>query len=323
MRRTASARPKVTGAPSTSSSFPLCPMREPGAMAATSATATSCADSPYAREPVGPTHTATGTGDAATADGDAERRRYDALVGRIRGIVRDRLPADAAVLVVSRGDDELLRLFGRRGGHFPQTTAGVYAGHHPADAAAASSSTWATAVAGWDHLLVPATAFWWFEHYGPFAAHLRRFTAIVHDDADCVIFALHEESPWTPLAGFVEAFKQREGRFPAILDWAAGCGAATVFPDVPVFSPPDPGSATLPYVEESIDVIVVPVRDDARMQEARRVATAAVVEVGGDAAGGKPQCVVQTLGRYAPLATSPARIVPTGRPALESGGRLP
>lgn len=261
-----------------------------------------------------------GTDAAGPADAAAEdRRRYGELVGRIRGIIRDRLPADAAVLVVSRGDDEILRLFGRRSGHFPQAPTGVYAGHHPADSATAVAHLEKLAAAGWDYLLVPATAFWWFEHYAPFAAHLRRSTAVVHEDADCVVFALHEESGWAPLARFIEAFKAREGRFPAILDWATGCGAAGVFPDVPVFAPPEPVRASLPYVEESIDVILVPAGAAPRLEEARRVATAAVVEV--PAEGGR--FVVHSLGRHAAPPAAAARIVPAGRPMLESGGRLP
>jgi hypothetical protein len=258
---------------------------------------------------------AAGPADAAAED----RRRYGEVVGRIRGIIRDRLPADAAVLVVSRGDDEILRLFGRRGGHFPQTPTGVYAGHHPADSATAVAHLEDLAAAGWDYLLVPATAFWWFEHYAPFAAHLRRSTAVVHEDADCVVFALREESGWAPLARFIDVFKTREGRFPAILDWATGCGAAGVFPDVPVFAPPEPAKASLPYVEESIDVILVPAGAAARLEEARRVATAAVVEV--PAEGGR--FVVHPLGRHAAPPAAAARIVPAGRPMLESGGRLP
>ena len=44
------------------------------------------------------------------------------------------------MLVVSRGDDELLALDGRRGVHFPHEEPGVYAGHYPVDSAAAIDS---------------------------------------------------------------------------------------------------------------------------------------------------------------------------------------
>ena len=42
------------------------------------------------------------------------------------------MPADATVLVASKGDAELLKLDGRTAWHFPQTLEGVYAGAHPA-----------------------------------------------------------------------------------------------------------------------------------------------------------------------------------------------
>jgi len=258
----------------------------------------------------------------AEADDVEERRRYGQLVGRIRGIVRDRLPADAAVLVVSRGDDELLRLFGRRGGHFPQAASGVYAGHHPADAAAAVAHLEELAAAGWDHLLLPATSFWWLEHYGLLAAHLHRSAAVVHEGADCIIFGLRDESSWAPLTGFVAAFKAREARFPAILDWGTGCRLERIFPEVPVFAPPEPLAACLPYLEESIDVIAVPAGDAARLQEARRVATAAVVEI-DRAADSAPRVIVHPLGRHAAVSVQRGRIVPADVRGLETRGRLP
>src|SRR5262249_18274935 len=52
-----------------------------------------------------------------------ERRRsaeYEGLRDRIRAVVDATVPPGAKVLVVSRGDDELLELDGRDGWHFPQ-----------------------------------------------------------------------------------------------------------------------------------------------------------------------------------------------------------
>jgi len=45
---------------------------------------------------------------------------FHEMVGRIRDIVRERLPPDAIVAVATGGHSELLRLDGRRGWHFPQ-----------------------------------------------------------------------------------------------------------------------------------------------------------------------------------------------------------
>ena len=62
---------------------------------------------------------------------------YARLVERVRSVVREAVPAGASVLVVSKGDEGLLKLDGRKAGHFPQSGKGEYAGHHPADDAAA------------------------------------------------------------------------------------------------------------------------------------------------------------------------------------------
>ncbi|CAB4675347.1 unannotated protein [freshwater metagenome] len=58
--KVSSAAPKVTCCEFTVSIVPVRPIRAPGAIAVTSATANICAGNPYAREPLGPTQIATG-----------------------------------------------------------------------------------------------------------------------------------------------------------------------------------------------------------------------------------------------------------------------
>ena len=211
-------------------------------------------------------------------DAAAGHGRYREAVGRLRGIVRRSLPRDARVLVVSRGDDDLLRLSGRPAGHFPQDEAGYYAGHHPADDAAALAHLADLADAGWRYLVVPEPAFWWLDHYPGLRSHLDRSCAVVHRDADtCVIWAIDRPGPWVALAAFVADFHRRAGKFPAILDWESGRDLAAVFPECAVFAPLDTGLETLPYIDESIDVVAVAAGDEARLAEAGRVATHAVV----------------------------------------------
>ena len=50
---------------------------------------------------------------------------------RIRETVRSALPRDATVVVVSKGDEGLLDLYGRRGWHFPQASSGEYLWYYP------------------------------------------------------------------------------------------------------------------------------------------------------------------------------------------------
>ena len=123
---------------------------------------------------------------------------YGRLVSRIRIIVETLVPEKATVLVVSRGDDELIEFDGPQGLHFPQAATGRYAGYHPADSAAAISHLEEQRAAGADHLVLPSTSFWWLDHYGLLADHLHEhYRAMVEHD-DCLVFSLSERAPGTP-----------------------------------------------------------------------------------------------------------------------------
>jgi GT2 family glycosyltransferase len=122
--------------------------------------------------------------------GPGPQLRYRRLVERIRGVVHESVPAGATVMVVSRGDEELVELDGRPAWHFPQGPQGRYSGYHPKDSAEAISHLEELRERGGEYLLVPRTAFWWFEHYDAFAEHLAsRYAALESDDA-CRLFAL-------------------------------------------------------------------------------------------------------------------------------------
>jgi GT2 family glycosyltransferase len=117
---------------------------------------------------------------------------YGNLVERVRGEVEERLPAGARVLVVSRGDRDLLRLGEREATHFPQAENGAYAGYHPADSDAAIAELELLREAGAEFLVLPAPSIWWLEHYRRFAAHLGRFRRL--GTGACEIFDLRSES---------------------------------------------------------------------------------------------------------------------------------
>jgi glycosyltransferase involved in cell wall biosynthesis/2-polyprenyl-3-methyl-5-hydroxy-6-metoxy-1,4-benzoquinol methylase len=128
--------------------------------------------------------------DNAAAEKAAE---YQELKRQILDVVQTNLPAAAKVIVASRGDDELLRLGGRRGWHYPQTPDGTYAGHHPTDSRDAIAHLEALKAGGGRYLLLPATAFWWMDHYGEFRRHLEsRYRKVVERDGVCAIFSLRE-----------------------------------------------------------------------------------------------------------------------------------
>ncbi len=119
-----------------------------------------------------------------------KRVYYQRLIQRIREVVHTALPSEATVIVVSRGDEELLKLEGRRGWHFPQTEEGVYAGDHPASSAEAIAHLEELRAKGAEFLLFPETAFWWLEHYEEFKQHLDSRYRCIRSGEACVIYEL-------------------------------------------------------------------------------------------------------------------------------------
>jgi hypothetical protein len=116
---------------------------------------------------------------------------YGALVASIRQTVRQSLPADAVVLVVSRGDGALLELNGRTGLHFPQDPDGQYSGYHPESSQAAITHLEELRAGGADHLLLPRTDLWWLDHYTDFADHLdSRYRKLDAGSDACVLYSL-------------------------------------------------------------------------------------------------------------------------------------
>jgi GT2 family glycosyltransferase len=120
---------------------------------------------------------------------------YRDLIERIRAIVDRELPRDATVLVISNGDDELLKLGGkRRGWHFPQLEDGTYAGYHPGDSQEAIAHLVELHEKGAEHVLVPKTAEWWLEYYGELSETLTRSAALVVANGSCTLFSLRDFS---------------------------------------------------------------------------------------------------------------------------------
>jgi len=118
-------------------------------------------------------------------------RQYRDRVDRIRAQVRATIPEGSRILVVSRGDEALLRLERRQAEHFPQTPTGLYAGHYPADGAEAVAHLDELRAAGAGYLVVPAEAGWWLEHYPELRGALEERGELLSSDAQTAsIYAL-------------------------------------------------------------------------------------------------------------------------------------
>jgi hypothetical protein len=119
---------------------------------------------------------------------------YNGVVRSITEHVRKVVPADGSVLVVSRGDDELLSLGGRPAGHFPQDEAGRYLGYYPKDSESAIAMLEEQRAAGAQYLVFPSTGFWWLDHYGELRQHLQDSCHLVSSHRDCLVYALTDEA---------------------------------------------------------------------------------------------------------------------------------
>ena len=121
--------------------------------------------------------------------------QYRALLGRVQRAVVDAVPAGATVLIVSRGDEQLLRVDGRQMWHFPRNDDGAYAGHHPADSNEAVARLEAQRSAGAEYIAFPATAMWWLKHYEGLRRYLDdTYRQVFYDPGACVIFDLRERA---------------------------------------------------------------------------------------------------------------------------------
>jgi len=130
-------------------------------------------------------------------------RRYRDQVDRVRAQIRATVPEGSRVLVITRGDEALLRLERRRGEHFPQTPTGLYAGHYPSDGDEAVAHLEELRAAGAEYLVIPAEASWWLEHYGELRTALEATGELLPSDPQtALIYALtrHEAAPGRSVA---------------------------------------------------------------------------------------------------------------------------
>jgi hypothetical protein len=117
---------------------------------------------------------------------------YRDLVRDIQKVVDRVVPAGGDVMVVSKGDHNLLRFEGRTGSHFPETDTGIYAGYHPATSADAIAALEAAIDRGHQFLLFPGTSLWWLEHYDEFRAHLDARYPRLWSDRQCVLYDVRQ-----------------------------------------------------------------------------------------------------------------------------------
>jgi len=115
---------------------------------------------------------------------------YSRVVRSVQEHVRNVVPAGASVLVVSRGDEDLVDLGDRSAGHFPQDEEGQYLGYYPSDSESAINMLEGMRAAGAQYLVFPSPAFWWLNFYGGLRRHLQDNYHLISAHRDCLVFAL-------------------------------------------------------------------------------------------------------------------------------------
>jgi len=254
-----------------------------------------------------------GGSNGAGSKGAPDTPDYLRLKRRLRRFLEGALPEGSEVVVVSRGDEELLRLNGLRPGHFPQALDGRYAGYYPPDGTALVAHLEWVRARGARYLVFPSTALWWLDSFPRLAAHLERRAEVLDtEDGVGTIWDLDahrglEAGGQDPLAELLNAWEEQRGAPPALLDWGTGLELLGRYPGRAVFSPPaaDP---PLPYLDHTVDVVAVGGDDPERLAEARRVASLAVVRF---PSGSLRDAVVEHLGGPPAAPPSVSIVIPS------------
>jgi hypothetical protein len=118
-------------------------------------------------------------------------QQYQTLRQRVKELVQLTTPAGSTVLIVTKGDEDLLDIPGRHGWHFPRAVNGLFAGCYPGSSDEAIEHLRKLRSRGAQYLAMPSTSFWWLEFYVDFTNHLQqkhRLTAFQEDV--CVVYRL-------------------------------------------------------------------------------------------------------------------------------------
>jgi hypothetical protein len=113
---------------------------------------------------------------------------YSRLLAEVHAAVRSAIPRGRTVLVVSRGDEQLVRLDAHRGWHFPRHEDGRFAGFHPESSDAAIAHLEDLRSSGAEYLVLPETSRWWLDYYGDFRDHLDNRYRLLTDSQSCLIY---------------------------------------------------------------------------------------------------------------------------------------
>jgi hypothetical protein len=119
------------------------------------------------------------------------KQHYATLVKLIKDLVQITVPNHSTIVVISKGDEDLVDFRGPLAWHFPRAVNGKFAGCYPANSHEAIGHLEQLRHQGADYLLIPSTSFWWLEFYSDFTAHLQqKYRITTFQEEVCLIYRL-------------------------------------------------------------------------------------------------------------------------------------
>ena len=211
--------------------------------------------------------------------GEEELDELGDVLASCSELLEQRVPAGERVMVVWRGDPAVLALRGRPIVPFPRPI-GALADHDFEHGAGPIAHLEAQRARGIRFLLIPDQARLWLEELPSFQEHLSgRYALLADEEGAGLLFDVGElRSGNGAPEGLVETLDRiLDGeRYAPVLDWTA-FGLESVIKERGIFTAPTDSDGELPYVDGSIEVVVLD--EPSHLDEGRRVATSAVVLV--------------------------------------------
>lgn len=117
---------------------------------------------------------------------------YTELVAHVCDTIAAVVPEDATILMVSKGDAQLLDVPGRTVLHFPQDDSGGYAGWYASDTDEVIADLDRQIARGATHIVFPESAAWWFEFYEGLDDRFAHRLEEIDGGGFCRIFAVRQ-----------------------------------------------------------------------------------------------------------------------------------
>jgi Glycosyl transferases group 1 len=120
------------------------------------------------------------------------------LSSRLRLLLTNSIPADATVIVLSGGHQQLLNLDGRTAWHFPQTDDGRPTPDPPGTFSEALTALEKLRQQGGRYLLVPFPQYWWLDHFPEFGRYVNQSCRLIASKEDVGMLVSLNAPAWTP-----------------------------------------------------------------------------------------------------------------------------